>query len=433
MPLSFSWGTHINSLKGDNGVLNTSKNIGRKVNAGYCAIQSAFVSSISVWFGFITVILQSKGFNNAQVGITMALGASFSIILPPLIAMFYDRHRKIPLKVIVVAIVLVAMLCAAAAIFIQVPVALVMLIFALVNTATLTTMPLINAIAMQFENIGVPVNYGIARGLGSVGYAVFGYITGLLVEKLGVDVLSPFYILLLIVTAVFVLILKKPQRSGTEQVTEKTLMPTLKTSSEWKGFYKNPACVFFFFAMACMTLNHGTLDTFQVSIIKSVGGTNSDYGMLMFVMASSEIPTMFMFKYLTKRFSYAQLMSVACLAFAAKDVILLIAPSVGVVIAAQGINMLTLGLYLPASVYYANMVAPKGAEVQAQALFGGMAMGLGRIIGNLIGGVIIDFAGLDAMLVFSGVFVLIGFVLMQASNMKYKEPAKTKRRGSAIA
>ncbi len=75
---------------------------------------------------------------------------------------------------------------------------------------------------------------------------------------------------------------------------------------------------------------------------------------------------------------------------------------------------------MPAAVYYSNLIAPKDSAVQAQALFGGVAMGVGRIIGNLLGGVIIDGAGLKAMLIFSAAFVFFGLILMQFSSYKYK-------------
>ncbi len=318
-----------------------SKKISLKINAGYSAIQGTYISSNAVAFGYIAVILQSKSFNNSQIGLTVALAAVFSIILPPIIAMFYDRHKNTALKYIVAFMIIFTIICYVFTVFINEPIALVMIAYILVLTAAFSSMPLLNALAMQFENIGISVNYGVARGIGSIGYAVFGYLTGLIIDEFGVKIIFPLYILLLIITVFFVLIFKKPDEDNTnnKDKDKEALVSGLSVSSEWKGFYTNPACVFFFFAMICITLNHGTLDTFQVSIVKSVGGTNSDYGVVMFVMAISEIPTMFLFKYLTKRFSYVQLLSTAFIFFIIKDVVLLIAPSVNIIIAAQVINV----------------------------------------------------------------------------------------------
>lgn len=398
--------------------MNPSPRLSRKINVEYAAIQGAFISSVSVFYGFATILLQSKNFTSSEIGLAMALGAAASILLPSLVAGYSSRHPGIPLKYIITVLILATICSTALTMVVSSPVGLAMMIFVVVIAISTTVMPLLNALAMQFENIGITMNYGVARGIGSIGYAVFGYLAGLMAENIGTVALAPFYMLLLTVTIFLLLMFKRPDKVCASQEIDKTA----ETASV-RGVHtllKKPACIPFFIAMVCIALNHSALDTFQVSVIKDVGGSDADYGVLMFVMSISEIPTMFLFKYLARRFSYASLMSMGILSFVAKDVVLMLAPSVPMVIGAQVLNMFTLGLYVPAAVYFGNSVAGQDEAVQAQALFGGMAMGIGRILGNIGSGVIIDLMGIKPMLLFSAACVLVGFFMMQLAGSRQK-------------
>ncbi|WRK55448.1 MFS transporter [Coprobacillaceae bacterium CR2/5/TPMF4] len=72
-----------------------------------------------------------------------------------------------------------------------------------------TIMPLINTLAFIFEKYGIQINFGIARGLGSVAYALTSMALGYIVEWFSPDLLPICYVafnaLLFIVVHLFVL------------------------------------------------------------------------------------------------------------------------------------------------------------------------------------------------------------------------------------
>jgi len=72
-----------------------------------------------------------------------------------------------------------------------------------------TIMPLMNAMAFMFEYHGIEVNYGLARGLGSIAYAVTSLILGNIVNMYDALLIPIFYIifsaLMYIVVRIYVL------------------------------------------------------------------------------------------------------------------------------------------------------------------------------------------------------------------------------------
>lgn len=336
---------------------------------------------------------------------------AIAIFLPALISFLTGRTRM-PLKYVVALISLVTLSGASLLLFVRAPVGVVMMIFILISASGASTGPFINALAMQFENIGIHINYGIARGLGSAGYALIGFVTGHFVQMLGTDFIIPFYLCLSAIAVFCVFIFKRPVRPAESVPKTEPAVQLTQKASVWSVF-KTPSAVCLFCAIICVSLNQGVLDTFQINILKGLGGTDADYGSLILVMAFSELPTMFLFKNLAKRFGYSRLLGAGFLFFAVKDIALLLAPNVAIVIGVQALNALSLGLYIPASVYLINSLAGGRNAVHAQAIFGGVASGLGRIVGNFAGGAIIDAYSTHAMMVFALVSILAGFVLLQ--------------------
>jgi PPP family 3-phenylpropionic acid transporter len=150
-----------------------------------------------------------------------------------------------------------------------------------------------------------------------------------------------------------------------------------------------------------------------------------DFALMLAVMCISEVPLALFFKPLARRFSYVHLMTLGFAVLLLKDVLLIFAASVPAVIIAQVCNMSTVGMFASASVYYCNGIVSCNDTVQAQALFTGAAMAMGRIVGNLLGGVILDNAGITALLLVCIGYALVSISLLQVSHRLHKKGAPT--------
>jgi MFS transporter, PPP family, 3-phenylpropionic acid transporter len=396
------------------------KKLRRRINLYFSIIQfSSFASSFVIYL-YATVILLSKGFSTTIIGITVAAGSGASILLPPVIAAVYTRHLNTPLKRVAAYLRVATLISSVLLIFVDSPVLLVCIIFIMISCTTMSAGALTNAIAMQYENSGIPVNYGIARSLGSLGCAGMGYVSGLLSKGAGgTDAVMVLSIMLLCVTTAVTLIL--PKKDSVDNIPSR--MPI--KGSLGLSMLKSAPNILFFLVVVFVWANMAILDTYQVNIIYNVGGSDMDYGILLTVMTLCEVPLTWFFKPLARRFSYVQLMTAGFFFLMMKDLFLIFAPSVTAVILCQGFNIGTMGLFSPALVYYSNAIADPNNSVQAQALYAGTGIAAGRILGSLTGGLILDNLNINALLTVSSGYALICIVILRISNIMHIKKANT--------
>jgi PPP family 3-phenylpropionic acid transporter len=125
-------------------------------------------------FGFLAVLLYSKGLSSSEIGLVTALSFLFSAFLQPLLGGLTDR-KNIPTKYVIACLLGVVLIASMFLSYLSASSVLVMmLMFIIMNALRMSVMSLINALAMHLKNIGIPVNFGIARGLGSLFFALGG-------------------------------------------------------------------------------------------------------------------------------------------------------------------------------------------------------------------------------------------------------------------
>ena len=89
-----------------------------------------------------------------------------------MLASFADNHKNIEIRNIMAPIILVVI--ALSAILYLIPGSALFVLFLVVTIFSIMSsiMPLMNSLAFAFEQHGIEINYGLARGLGSVAYAI---------------------------------------------------------------------------------------------------------------------------------------------------------------------------------------------------------------------------------------------------------------------
>jgi len=85
-------------------------------------------------------------------------------------------------------------------------------------------------------------------------------------------------------------------------------------------------------------------------------------------------------------------MKISGVFFVIKTVVTLLAPSIFWVDAAMCLQFFAYAMFIPASVYYVNEVISGADQNKGQALMG-MVMGISGLIGNFLGGLMLDSSG----------------------------------------
>ena len=160
----------------------TSKD--KNLTWNYALIQSFFWMNFAAIMGFSSIYLLDCSITNTQIGIIIAAAGVISAILQPVVASYADRPSSASLRSIVTMICLVILAVNVVILFLYHHSPLLTGLFYGGSITLLQLMlPLVNSLGTETMNQGRKLNWGIARGMGSLVYAIIAYLLGIIVEK----------------------------------------------------------------------------------------------------------------------------------------------------------------------------------------------------------------------------------------------------------
>jgi PPP family 3-phenylpropionic acid transporter len=388
--------------------MDTDKTLGKKLTRHFSMIQAIYIMGYCSIFSYAAVFLLARGFTNSQVGLTLTLSSVLGLLVQPMVASFADKTKKFSLRSIVAMMLLIMILFAVLLFIIPKPVLGVGILYVILLTFFATQVPLVTTMSMDHINNGVPINFSLARGIGSFAYAILSIVLGNLVDDFGAGVIMLVNIALGLLGLALVLSFQKARRSG-EGGVEGEVKPTgllafAKNNKRFIGVVGSISILFF---------SHVTISTFMIQIIENVGGSSADMGMANSIAAIVELPAMALFPLLYMRIHNAGLlMKLSGVAFIIKTVVTLLAPSVFWVNVSMSLQFFAYAMFIPASVYYVNEVISGADQNKGQALMG-MVMGISGLLGNILGGLMLDSRGGVSFMLTVGLGVsVVGFVML---------------------
>lgn len=365
----------------------------RRLDYHYIAMQAGFWAMFAGVCAYQTALLLNRGFSNSQIGLITAIRCLAGIVSQPLLGGFADRRPEIPLKVLVAGSLGVSLL---AGLYYALRPGMSLwetaAVFLVIGGLEVSAYPLMDAMAIQFINGGVPIRYSLGRGVGSMSYAVVCVFLGWIVGRWGVEYTLTVHAVLVVLEIALVLTFPTC-RAGTGPAAQAE-----KPHSALALLKGDPA---FTLTLAGVLLGMtGVLpfSNFLVNVVVSRGGSEADLGIALFLMAGFELPTGFVFQRLLRRFGSARLLLTSLVFCALKGAALLAAPSYGAILLAQPLQMLGYGLFTPASVYYVNESVPPADRVRGQTVMMAASNGLGGMLGSFLAGRTLDAGGADLML-----------------------------------
>lgn len=392
----------------------SSSSMIRKANIQVAGVQSAYWVSFFCLFGYAVVQLEEKGFSNVEIGILLAIQSIVSIFAQPLISAFAEKHRSIPLKRFVSIQIIVSIAGVVTLYFLRHSMPLAIVLFSAFGASIYSSLSLVNAIAMQLTNAGIPINYGLTRGCGSLMFSVAGIIVGKLVQTYGVVMIIPSYMLCSVIMLLIVSLMITPPALPKEIPVADSISKSYTAGAfAFISKYK----MFFGFCLASVFLfaSHACLNTYIPNIVTALGGNNQDQGITRSIAAFVELPVMMAGAFLAAKIKIKNLLIISAFFFTVKSVATVFTGSLPVLFAVQLLQMPAYALYLPASVYFSNESTGEGDRVRAQAYTNVAGMGIGYVLGNLVGGALLDHFPTVSVSIAATVFGAIGFVLMVLS------------------
>ena len=149
-----------------------------KLNLQYISMQVPYWMGYSVLSTFTSVFLLSRDFTNSQIGLVLSLANLFAAIVQPFLASFADRMIRIRLSQLAAGMALVLVLFSGILLVVPKIFLIVALIYILLYACLVLLQPLTIAIGTFFISRGYNLNFGVARGLGSLAFAAASAVTG---------------------------------------------------------------------------------------------------------------------------------------------------------------------------------------------------------------------------------------------------------------
>lgn len=376
----------------------------------YAALQSAYWSAFCLAIMFASVFLLSKGLTNTQTGIVVGTGGAISAVAQPIVAGATERSR-LSLRVWIAALTAVMSVVTAALFIPGLHWLLTGVFFGFLILTVQLIQPLINALGMAALNAGITLNFGVARAMGSLVFALVSVSAGTLVATYStmlVPLLALAAQLLIIVLALtFVYRPTAHDDAPDDDVTPPPPAAPL-TEAQWRRF------ILLLVGITLSMSSHNLINGYLFQIMTHHGGGSEEMGTAVMIGAVVELPTMALWSWIVTRWPSGVMLKVASVFFTFKALATWLAPSIGAIYFAQTLQILAFAVLVPASIYYVNTVMPPGDRVKGQAYMT-MTHTLGTVVGSVSGGVLLDKAGVPALLLAATAVAAAGAVVTVVS------------------
>ena len=383
----------------------------------YSWLQGSFWMSFCIVFSYANLYLLSQGYTTSQIGIVIAVAGLISTILQPVVAGLADGDSKVTLRGLIL-ILSVCMLSCTAILFLPGIRFLWYALFYGILLAVLQILtPLVNAVGMECINRGIPVNFGLARGIGSVSYAAISFVAGALIERFSttmIPILIIFCYILVFAAAYFFRFSGQNKTGQNKSMGEEErnmqseeFSPAMEKTSFFRQYKK------FFLLLVGVSLifiSHNILNNYLFQIMEHHGGGSTEMGIAAGIAATLELPTMIAFSYMIKKISSGNLLKISGIFFTLKGFLIFCATGISGVYLAQTAQMFGFALFVPASVYYTNSLIREQDRAKGQA-FMTATNTIGSIFGSLVGGFLVDGKGIVFTVLIATVIGAMGTVL----------------------
>ena len=401
-----------------------------KLNAEYATTLGAYWMIYAIAGSFASVFMLAKGYNNMDIGMTLAAANLLALGLQPFVADHMDRAKGI--KIIDASVWMTVLMMLTGAGYFVFSGGSFMLAAAIVAILAIHALlqPLLNSLAFRLSESGTEVNYGIGRAGGSMGFSIIVAVLGTLVEKKGemsvpvcAEAACALLIALLFLTKYS---FSKMKRANDIEIAGHAGESAADTDDDderidLRAFIRRNKYFFIMnLGISGLLFSNAILSNYMPQIAGGVGGTTEQTGRLLSLMGLLEMPTMFFIGTIRKYFRSSTLIKIASVGFTGKIVVCWLAGSVGVLFAAQAFQLVAFALLMPAMVYYINEIMSPGEAVKGQSLFT-MMFTFSTIIASFAGGWILDASGAKALTLAAAVVTAAGAAVVFMSIGKVED------------
>lgn len=354
--------------------------------------------SFAFYTPFLSAYFSKAGINAVQIGIILTIGPILSIFVQPLWAILSDRtgRRKDVLSLVALGSALAMLTYYIGNTFLT-----FFLATFLVSTFTTALVPLSDAIIIRSATKH-RLDFSKIRLGGTVGYAIIVIIAGAIVKQ---NPQIQFALGAVGFLVFFLVVRGKLTDEGKEDKNATTGLPEdAKSSPTGKKRVKvlNLLSIFtskqIIFVLAFALISQMGLSfhySFLGVYLTNMNLSEGTIGLINSISAMSEIPVLFLINRLMRRMSSMKILLISCLLLSFRF-LLITSGGLPIIFLAQAMHGITyMTIYFSCATFISQNVKPE-KQSQGQSILSITQGGIGSILGNIIGGELVDSIGLKA-------------------------------------
>lgn len=389
-------------------------------NYKYRFLVGFFTATSCIASSYGTFYLLNKGVADYEAGLIIAIANIVATHLAPVLGRIADKSKKWSSKSLVVLLTVCQIIISAILYFVDIP-SLTSVIYCILILNVFLIMPIINAICFQYKNNNISIDYGVARGFGSLFFALASFTLGHFTNLWGADII-PFASIIINAIILFLAIKILPNEPVFGE--KKSITSNMSNSNALKGgafFKKYPLFFVMLLGIILVMFFHNMTLIYSIHIVENVGCGSQEMGIAIGIAATAEIPILFLYTRINKRFKTTTLLTVAGVSFCIKGILFIIAGSIWIIYIAQLLQITSFGLIAGARVYYTHEVMDKNDEVTGQT-FMNWSETVSCILGSVVGGFLMSFSGGILTVLSVGIVIcIIGTLIILICTIKSRK------------
>ena len=341
------------------------------------ALYFIIYGAMACYYPFITVYFQSKELSFTKIGLIFATTSLISVVCQPIWGYITDKftNKRNMLLILIslssIAVILFIFTNSFYTIFFTV------IVF---NIFISPIGAIADAYSYDIVNAYKSIQFGRIRLMGSLGYAVVALVLGIVIKLTSSDAAFISYFVISILGAIIVYNIKNNSSKTTQQISFKDMTKLLGD----KRF------IIFMIAVFFTSIGQATNGNYIAVLIQKTGGDISNLGMLWFVVAMSELPSLFFGSKILKKYGELNVFAFGILMYALRFFLNTICSSYVLVIFVQLLQGVSFTMFLMATLQYLNKIVPTNLRTSGMTIYAALGGGLGGFLGNMAGGVIVQ-------------------------------------------
>lgn len=359
----------------------------------FIILYAAVYMLLTIYSTFIPVYLDGIGFSKSIIGVLLAIGTLISIITQPVWGIACDRSSNMNA-------LLMAMFLGSAISMILYPLSTGFVFIVIMTSAYAafqsSIIPVSDAMVLEYmEN--KRWKYGPVRIAGSMGYAVMSILAGIMARQ-NINVIFPLYFCISMIA--FISAFRLPKIRGHQSKGRKTSV---------LGVFKSRRLVILLAFHFVIQITFGFYYSFFPIHYVQLGADSGILGMSFLIASLSELPFLFFADRIIKRFGINKVLISSALIISIRWMLTGIVTDINMMLLVSAAHGWSFIVFAYCMATFINKNVPKELKASGQAINALLCIGLARMIGSSIGGVISDVTG------FSQVFRLNSLICFIAA------------------